>query len=47
MGRIEIGHIWFVPPLQRTRGATEAIYLIAATFSTTSAIAAWSGSAMR
>ena len=28
MGRIEIGHIWFAPPLQRTRGATEAIYLM-------------------
>jgi RimJ/RimL family protein N-acetyltransferase len=29
-GCIEIGHIWFVPPLQRTRGATEAIYLMCA-----------------
>jgi RimJ/RimL family protein N-acetyltransferase len=27
-GSIEIGHIWFVPPLQKTRGATEAIYLM-------------------
>jgi RimJ/RimL family protein N-acetyltransferase len=28
MGCIEIGHIWFGPPLQRTRGATEAIFLM-------------------
>jgi RimJ/RimL family protein N-acetyltransferase len=28
MGCIEIGHIWFAPPLQRTRAATEAIYLM-------------------
>ncbi len=28
-GVIEIGHIWFSPPLQRTRQATEAIYLMA------------------
>jgi RimJ/RimL family protein N-acetyltransferase len=28
-GVIEIGHIWFSPSLQRTRGATEAIYLMA------------------
>ena len=28
MGCIEIGHIWFAPPLQRTRGATEAIFLM-------------------
>jgi RimJ/RimL family protein N-acetyltransferase len=27
-GCIEIGHIWFAPPLQRTRAATEAIYLM-------------------
>jgi RimJ/RimL family protein N-acetyltransferase len=27
-GSIEIGHIWFAPPLQRTRAATEAIYLM-------------------
>lgn len=27
-GVIEIGHIWFTPPLQRTRQATEAIYLL-------------------
>ena len=27
-GCIEIGHIWFAPPLQRTRVATEAIYLM-------------------
>jgi RimJ/RimL family protein N-acetyltransferase len=26
---IEIGHIWFAPALQRTRAATEAIYLLA------------------
>jgi RimJ/RimL family protein N-acetyltransferase len=26
---IEIGHIWFAPMLQRTRQATEAIYLLA------------------
>jgi RimJ/RimL family protein N-acetyltransferase len=26
---IEIGHIWFAPILQRTRQATEAIYLMA------------------
>ena len=25
---IEIGHIWFAPALQRTRAATEAIYLL-------------------
>jgi RimJ/RimL family protein N-acetyltransferase len=28
-GVIEIGHIWFGAPLQRTPGATEAIYLLA------------------
>jgi RimJ/RimL family protein N-acetyltransferase len=28
-GSIEIGHIWLSPPLQRTRQATEAIYLLA------------------
>ena len=28
-GVIEIGHIWFVPALQRTRQATEAIFLLA------------------
>jgi RimJ/RimL family protein N-acetyltransferase len=28
-GAIEIGHIWFAPDLQRTTGATEAIYLAA------------------
>src|SRR6478736_3445140 len=28
-GSIEIGHIWLSPPLQRTRQATEAIYLMA------------------
>ena len=28
-GVIEIGHIWFGVPLQRTTGATEAIYLMA------------------
>jgi len=27
-GVIEIGHIWFAPELQRTRGATEALYLL-------------------
>lgn len=27
-GVIEIGHIWLSPPLQRTRQATEAIYLM-------------------
>jgi RimJ/RimL family protein N-acetyltransferase len=27
-GTIEIGHIWFGVPLQRTTGATEAIYLL-------------------
>ncbi len=27
-GVIEIGHIWFVPALQRTRQATEAIFLL-------------------
>ena len=27
-GSIEIGHIWLSPPLQRTRQATEAIYLL-------------------
>ncbi len=27
MGVIEIGHVWFAPSLQRTRVATEAIYL--------------------
>jgi RimJ/RimL family protein N-acetyltransferase len=30
-GVIEIGHIWFTPELQRTRKATEAIYLLAKT----------------
>jgi RimJ/RimL family protein N-acetyltransferase len=30
-GVIEIGHIWFAPELQRTRKATEAIYLLAKT----------------
>lgn len=29
MGVIEIGHIWFAPRLQRTRQATEAIFLLA------------------
>ena len=28
-GVIEVGHIWFSPVLQRTRQATEAIYLLA------------------
>jgi RimJ/RimL family protein N-acetyltransferase len=28
-GVIEIGHIWFAPELQRTREATEAIFLLA------------------
>ena len=28
-GAIEIGHIWFAPALQRTRSATEAIFLLA------------------
>jgi RimJ/RimL family protein N-acetyltransferase len=28
-GVIELGHIWFGPPLQRTTAATEAIYLLA------------------
>jgi RimJ/RimL family protein N-acetyltransferase len=28
-GVIEIGHIWFSPAIQRTRQATEAIYLLA------------------
>jgi RimJ/RimL family protein N-acetyltransferase len=28
MGCIEIGHIWFAPPMQKTRAATEAIYLM-------------------
>lgn len=27
-GVIEIGHIWFGPDLQRTRGATEAVFLM-------------------
>ncbi len=27
-GSIEIGHIWFAPHLQRTRGATEALFLL-------------------
>jgi RimJ/RimL family protein N-acetyltransferase len=27
-GCIEIGHIWFAPPLQKTRAATEAIFLM-------------------
>ena len=30
-GVIEIGHIWFAPELQRTRQATEAIFLLART----------------
>jgi RimJ/RimL family protein N-acetyltransferase len=30
-GVIEIGHIWFAPELQRTRKATEAIFLMART----------------
>lgn len=29
MGVVEIGHIWFAPRLQRTRQATEAIFLLA------------------
>jgi RimJ/RimL family protein N-acetyltransferase len=28
-GTIEIGHIWYGPPLKRTTAATEAIYLLA------------------
>jgi RimJ/RimL family protein N-acetyltransferase len=27
-GCIEIGHIWFAPPLQKTKAATEAIFLM-------------------
>jgi RimJ/RimL family protein N-acetyltransferase len=27
-GCLEIGHIWFVPPLQKTRAATETIFLM-------------------
>jgi len=27
-GTIEIGHIWFAPELQKTRAATEALYLL-------------------
>lgn len=27
-GVTEVGHIWFAPELQRTRGATEALYLM-------------------
>ena len=27
-GSIEIGHIWFAPPLRKTRAATDAIYLM-------------------
>jgi RimJ/RimL family protein N-acetyltransferase len=27
-GTIEIGHIWLAPPLQKTRAATEAIFLL-------------------
>ena len=27
-GSIEIGHVWFAPPLQRTPAATEAIFLL-------------------
>jgi RimJ/RimL family protein N-acetyltransferase len=27
-GTIEVGHIWFSPPLQKTRTATEAIFLM-------------------
>ena len=27
-GVIEIGYIWFAPEFQRTRGATEALYLL-------------------
>ncbi len=46
-GVIEIGHVWFGAALQRTPQATEAIFLWPATRSTTSAIAGWSGSAMR
>ena len=30
-GVIEIGHIWFAPELQRTRKATEAVFLLART----------------
>ena len=30
-GVIEVGHIWFAPELQRTRKATEAIFLMAKT----------------
>jgi len=43
---IEIGHIWFAPPLQKTRAATEANPM-SRTCSTSSAIAAWNGSATR
>jgi RimJ/RimL family protein N-acetyltransferase len=27
-GVVEIGHIWFAPALQRTRAATEALFLL-------------------
>jgi RimJ/RimL family protein N-acetyltransferase len=27
-GVLELGYIWFAPPMQQTRGATEAVYLL-------------------
>ena len=46
-GVIEIGSILWGPRIARTRIATEALYLFAAMLSTTLAIAASSGNAMR
>ena len=46
-GVIEIGHIWFGSPLQRTTAATEAIYLLARNAFDGSGTGASSGSATR
>ena len=44
-GVVEVGNILLIPALQRTRAATEAMYLMARQSLKTSAIAATSGSA--
>jgi hypothetical protein len=44
-GAIEIGSIWFAPSLQRTRAATEAIFLLMAYAMGDLAINGWSGAA--
>jgi RimJ/RimL family protein N-acetyltransferase len=44
-GSIEIGHIWLAPALQRTRAATEALFLLMRYAMDDLATGGWSGSA--